>query len=86
MWHLVLGIFWIIMAIPTLIWWKDSILLVLIMSLYANVEASFSAWESTRTTKQKRKRAKWRYAQERYSLVRVARRQPAKLDRPVRFR
>lgn len=46
--HLALGIFWMLMAIPTLIWWNSSITLVLLMSLYANVEASFSAWESAR--------------------------------------
>lgn len=48
--HLALGIFWILMAIPTLLFWHNSITLVLLMSLYANVEASFSAWESTRTS------------------------------------
>lgn len=84
--HLALGIFWILMALPTLLFWKDSILLVLIMSLYANVEASFSAWEASRNPKEKRQRSKWRYSQERCSLVRVARKRSAKPSTPVRIR
>lgn len=38
--------FWISLIIPTLIWWKESILWVAIMSLYANIEASASAHEA----------------------------------------
>lgn len=86
--HLLLGIFWIIMAVPTLIFWKDSILLVLIMSLYANIESSFSAWEASRNPKEKRQRSRWRYSADRnmYSLVRVDRKRSAKPYTPVRFR
>lgn len=84
--HLILGIFWILMAVPTFLFWKDSILLVLLMSLYANAEASFAAWEARRKPKAKTTRAKWRYATERYSFGRSVRRQPAKLYRPVRLR
>lgn len=29
--------FWLTAIVPTLIWWKDSILWVAIMSLYANI-------------------------------------------------
>jgi hypothetical protein len=38
--------FWILMIIPTLLWWKDSILWVLVLSLYANIEASAAAMEA----------------------------------------
>lgn len=44
--HQVLMWFWIAMIIPTILWWKDSILWVAIMSLYANIEASASAKEA----------------------------------------
>jgi hypothetical protein len=46
--HLSLGIFWILMVIPTVLIWKDSILLVLLMSLYANIESSLAAFEASR--------------------------------------
>lgn len=41
--HLVQAWVWIVLGIPTIIWWKDSILWVSLMSLYANSEASFAA-------------------------------------------
>lgn len=44
--HLGFMIFWILMAVPTLTLWHSSILLVLIMSLYANIEASAAAFLS----------------------------------------
>jgi hypothetical protein len=47
------------MIVPTLTIWQNSILLVLLMSLYANVEASATAFLSAKP-KEKRKRAKIR--------------------------
>lgn len=44
--HDVLLVFWLLMIIPTLVWWKDSILWVAIMSLYANIETSAAAREA----------------------------------------
>lgn len=41
--HLAMAWFWMTIAVPVLIWWRDSIMVVLIMSLYANIEASFAA-------------------------------------------
>lgn len=41
--HLVQAYIWILLGIPTVIWWKDSVLWVALMSIYANAEASFSA-------------------------------------------
>ncbi len=46
--HLYLAWFWAAMAIPTLLWWKDSILWVATMSLYANFEASMSAHKASK--------------------------------------
>lgn len=34
---------WLLMAIPTLLWWSESILWVAFMSLYANVAAHWGA-------------------------------------------
>lgn len=44
--HLLLFWFWLLMAVPTVTIWKDSIMLVLIMSLYANCESSLSAHQA----------------------------------------
>lgn len=41
--HIGLAVFWVLMVIPTVTLWQSSILLVLLMSLFANIEASFSA-------------------------------------------
>lgn len=34
--HLILAGVWALLVIPTILWWKDSVLWVLIISLYAN--------------------------------------------------
>lgn len=47
--HKVQGFIWMGLGIPTVLWWKDSILWVALMSIYANVESSFSAHESRDT-------------------------------------
>lgn len=41
--HLLRAWMWCLLAIPTVLWWKDSILWVAMMSLYANIESSLSA-------------------------------------------
>lgn len=44
--HLILGWVWIVLAVPALLWWKDSVLFVILLSLYANAEASFAAHQA----------------------------------------
>lgn len=46
--HRIQGYLWIGLGIPTLLWWKDSILWVALMSLYANAETSFGAHDAQR--------------------------------------
>jgi hypothetical protein len=41
--HRLIAAFWLLLAIPTLIWWRESILWVAFMSLYANVASHWSA-------------------------------------------
>jgi hypothetical protein len=53
--HLLMGWFWVLMIFPTLIWWSESIMLVLAMSLYANIEASFSAHHAKKSERQQEK-------------------------------
>jgi hypothetical protein len=37
---------WSLLAIPTIIWWRDSILWLAIMSLYANVVGHWGAYQA----------------------------------------
>jgi hypothetical protein len=39
---------WALMLIPTLIWWKDSVLWVAAMSLYANFSSHLSAAKASK--------------------------------------
>lgn len=46
--HLAMTGLWAVLVIPTLIWWKGSILWVALMSVWANVAAHFSAYQGAR--------------------------------------
>jgi hypothetical protein len=46
--HLLLTAFWVVFTIPVLLWWRDSIVLILIISIYANVVGHWSAYEAAR--------------------------------------
>jgi hypothetical protein len=46
--NLVMMFIWASLTIPTLIWWRESILWVAFMSLYANFAAHFAAWDAAR--------------------------------------
>lgn len=35
---------WLILVVPSLLWWKDSILWVIVISLWANIVGHFSAY------------------------------------------
>ena len=51
--NLIMGWFWIALILPTFIWWRDSIMLVLAMSLYANIEASFGAHHAKKAERER---------------------------------
>jgi hypothetical protein len=40
---------WVILIAPTLLWWKESILWVALMSIWANIVGHFSAWIAARS-------------------------------------
>lgn len=44
--HLILTFVWAFAAIPTLIWWRESILWVAFMSLWANVASHWAAYQA----------------------------------------
>ncbi len=49
--HLTMMFVWALLLIPTVLWWKESILWVATMSLYANFVGHFSAWDAVRAEK-----------------------------------
>jgi hypothetical protein len=46
--HAGLTIVWVGLIVPTLIWWRESILWVAFMSLYANIASHAAAWQAAR--------------------------------------
>jgi hypothetical protein len=46
--HQIATLVWATLAIPTLLWWKESILWVALMSLYANVVGHWGAYQASR--------------------------------------
>jgi len=46
--HLVMTVVWALLLVPTLMWWRESILWVAFMSLYANVVGHWSAYQAAR--------------------------------------
>jgi len=46
--HITAAILWGLLAVPSILWWKDSILWVIFISLYANVATHLSGYEAAR--------------------------------------
>lgn len=46
--HLSMMVVWAALAIPGIIWWKESILFIIILSLYANFAGEFAAYQAAR--------------------------------------
>lgn len=46
--NLVMVFVWSALAVPTVLWWKESILWVAFMSLYANAVGHWSAYQGAR--------------------------------------
>lgn len=44
--HLILALVWAMLTIPTLLWWKNSILWVSLMSIYAIVVSHLAAYSA----------------------------------------
>lgn len=44
--HFAMLLFWLVAILPTLIWLKESILWVALMSVWANIAAHFAAWQA----------------------------------------
>ena len=48
---------WTLLAVPTIVWWKDSILWVSLMSLYAIIVSHWSALEAAKAEEELRKKS-----------------------------
>lgn len=46
--HLLMIFVWLGLSVPGLLWWKESITFVVIMSLYANLAGEFAAYQGAR--------------------------------------
>lgn len=46
--HLALTAAWALAIVPTLLWWRDSVLWVALMSCYANVAGHWAAYQGAR--------------------------------------
>jgi hypothetical protein len=45
---LVLTLLWVALVVPTLLWWRDSVFWVALMSLWANIAGHWSCYEAAR--------------------------------------
>lgn len=52
--HRSLAVVWTLLAVPSVIWWKDSIVWVILISLYANVVGHLSAGEAAKGKEENR--------------------------------
>jgi hypothetical protein len=50
--HLCMTVFWLTMIIPTVIWWKNSVLWVALMSVYACMTTHWSSYQGARAEHQ----------------------------------
>lgn len=39
---------WLILLVPSLLWWSHSILWVILLSVWANIASHFGAWQGAR--------------------------------------
>lgn len=39
---------WVLAVIPTVVWWKDSVFWVALMSCWANIASHAAAWQAAR--------------------------------------
>lgn len=46
--HAIATVVWLLLIIPSLLWWKESLLWVILMSVWANVASHFGAWQAAR--------------------------------------
>lgn len=50
--HRIMATMWVLLIIPTLLWWKDSVLWVALMSLWANIASHWSGAQAAGAEKE----------------------------------
>lgn len=46
--HAAMTVCWALLLIPSLLWWEDSILWIILLSVWANIASHFGAWQGAR--------------------------------------
>lgn len=46
---------WIILAVPSLLWWKESLIWVILLSLFANYESSMAEYKADKAREENAK-------------------------------
>jgi hypothetical protein len=49
--HAAMTVFWLLLTIPALIWWKESILYVILLSQWANLASHWSGFQAAHAEK-----------------------------------
>ena len=53
--HLIMCNVWLLLTIPTLLWWKTSVEFVILLSLYANLIGQWGAYQGARAERASRR-------------------------------
>jgi hypothetical protein len=56
--HLYLTLVWALLALPTILWWRESVFWVALMSLYANFVGHWSAYQAAKAEERAKKAEK----------------------------
>lgn len=51
--HLILLVLWAVLTIPTVLWWRESVFWVSLMSIYAIISTHWSAYQASRAEENK---------------------------------
>jgi uncharacterized membrane protein YdbT with pleckstrin-like domain len=46
--HATATIVWLLLVVPSVLWWKQSLLWIILLSVWANVASHFGAWQGAR--------------------------------------
>lgn len=47
--HAGMTILWLVLIVPSLLWWKESLPWLVLMSVWANLAGHFAAWQGARS-------------------------------------
>jgi hypothetical protein len=50
--HTLMTLIWVLLIIPTLLWWRESVFWVAVMSLWANIASHWAAREAAKAKEQ----------------------------------